>query len=49
MIALRTDPYAWTEGGSFWEVGVPETHPRPSVVEARSVMDEGKQAQRVGW
>ena len=49
VIALRTDPYAWTEGGSFWEVGVPETHPRPSVVEARSVMDEGKQAQRVGW
>ena len=49
VIALRTHPYAWTEGGSFWEVGVPETHRRPSVVEARSAMDAGKQAQRVGW
>ena len=49
VIALRTDPYAWTEGGSFWEVGVPESHPRPSVMAARSAMDEGKQAQRVGW
>ena len=49
VIALRTHPYAWTEGGSFWEVGVPETHRRPSVVDARSAMDAGKQAQRVGW
>ena len=49
VIALRTDPYAWTEGGSFWEVGVPESHPRPSVMAARSAMDAGKQAQRVGW
>ena len=49
VIALRTDAYSWTEGGSFWEVGVPEVSDRPEVVAARADVDAGKSDQRVGW
>ena len=49
VIALRTRPDAWTEGGAFWEVGVPEVSGRAEVRTARAAMDEGKAAQRVGW
>ena len=49
VIAMRTDAYTWTEGGSFWEVGVPEVSPRPEVLAARAELDEGKRAQRLGW
>ncbi len=30
VIAIRTTQYDWTEGGNFWEVGVPEVSGRPS-------------------
>jgi 3D-(3,5/4)-trihydroxycyclohexane-1,2-dione acylhydrolase (decyclizing) len=49
VIVIRTDPHAWTPGGAFWEVGVPAVSDRPGVREARSRVDEGKSAQRVGW
>ena len=49
VIAMRTDAYTWTEGGSFWEVGVPEVSPRAEVLAARAELDEGKRAQRLGW
>jgi 3D-(3,5/4)-trihydroxycyclohexane-1,2-dione acylhydrolase (decyclizing) len=49
VIALRTDPHAWSEGGAFWEVGVPELSDRPQVREARARLMAGKAAQRVGW
>ena len=49
VIALKTHPHSWTEGGSFWEVGVPEVSGRASVMEARAAMDAGRAAQRVGW
>ncbi len=49
VIALQTDAYTWTEGGSFWEVGVPEVSNRAEVLGARSEMDEGKAGQRIGW
>jgi len=49
VIALRTDPYKWTEGGTFWEVGVPEVSNRSEVLTARRELDEGKADQRVGW
>ena len=49
VIALATDPHSWTEGGAFWEVGVPEVSGRQSVVDARRAMDEGKQQRRIGW
>jgi 3D-(3,5/4)-trihydroxycyclohexane-1,2-dione acylhydrolase (decyclizing) len=48
VIALRTDPSAWTEGGAFWEVGVPEISSRPEVRAAREAMDSGKLQQRIG-
>jgi len=49
VIALQTHQNSWTEGGSFWEVGVPEVATRAGVTAARKEMDDGKQAQRVGW
>ena len=49
VIAMNTHPHSWTEGGSFWEVGVPEVSERPSVREARAAMDAGRAVQRVGW
>ncbi len=49
VIAMKVDPYAWTEGGSFWEVGVPEVSARQSVADARAEMDKGKAEQRIGW
>ena len=38
----------FTEGGAFWQVGVPEVSPRASVTAARAAMDEGLRAQRPG-
>ncbi|WP_419926063.1 3D-(3,5/4)-trihydroxycyclohexane-1,2-dione acylhydrolase (decyclizing) [Candidatus Poriferisocius sp.] len=49
VIALNTNAYRWTEGGSFWEVGVPEVSASPDVRAARAAMDADKAAQRVGW
>ncbi|MFZ4721062.1 MAG: thiamine pyrophosphate-dependent enzyme, partial [Ilumatobacteraceae bacterium] len=46
VIALRTDAYSWTEGGAFWEVGVPEVSDRPTVQAAHAAMQVGKQQQR---
>ncbi len=47
VIALRTHPHTWTEGGSFWEVGVPEVSSSPSVRAAREAMEAGRASQRV--
>ena len=49
VIALKTHPHRWTEGGSFWEVGVPEVSSRPSVRAAREAVEAGRAGQRVGW
>ena len=49
VIVLRTAPDGWTEGGAFWEVGVPEVSERDAVDEAHARLLEGKRAQRVGW
>jgi 3D-(3,5/4)-trihydroxycyclohexane-1,2-dione acylhydrolase (decyclizing) len=38
----------WTEGGAFWQVGVPEVTERPGVAAARASMDAGLEAQRRG-
>lgn len=48
VIALRTEPNVWTEGGCFWEVGVPEVSNRPEVLAAHAAMQAGKQQQRIG-
>jgi 3D-(3,5/4)-trihydroxycyclohexane-1,2-dione acylhydrolase (decyclizing) len=49
VIATRTAPNAWTEGGAFWEVGVPEVSEREEVAAARERLLQGKRRQRVGW
>jgi 3D-(3,5/4)-trihydroxycyclohexane-1,2-dione acylhydrolase (decyclizing) len=49
VIALRTAPDAWTEGGAFWQVGVPEVSERAAVDDARARQAEGRDGQRVGW
>ncbi len=49
VIAMKVDAYTWTEGGSFWEVGVPEVSNLTTVQDARAEMDKGKGDQRVGW
>lgn len=46
VIALQTHPYRWTEGGTYWEVGVPEVSDRPDVVAAHADMFSGKSNQR---
>jgi 3D-(3,5/4)-trihydroxycyclohexane-1,2-dione acylhydrolase (decyclizing) len=49
VIVLGTAPNAWTAGGAFWEVGVPEESEREEVHVARAQLLEAKRAQRVGW
>jgi 3D-(3,5/4)-trihydroxycyclohexane-1,2-dione acylhydrolase (decyclizing) len=49
VIAMKVDPTSWTEGGAFWEVGVPEVSNLQSVLDARAEMDKGTADQRVGW
>jgi 3D-(3,5/4)-trihydroxycyclohexane-1,2-dione acylhydrolase (decyclizing) len=48
VIVIDTDPWPSThEGGSWWEVGVPEVSVRPAVNKARAALVESKQKQRV--
>lgn len=49
VIVIKTSANDWTEGGSFWEVGVPTTSHRKEVTVAGEVMREGKKQQRIGW
>ena len=48
VIVSKVRASDWTEGGAFWQVGVPEVSERPQVVAARARMDEGLTAQRRG-
>lgn len=48
VLVVRTDPEAWSEGGAWWEVGVPEVSQRPEVQAARADHEAAKRAQRVG-
>ena len=47
-IVIDVDEYTWTEGGAWWEVGVPEVSDREQVRVARSALDAEKKHQRVG-
>ena len=49
VIAIKTSAYEWTEGGSFWEVGLPEASDREGIRQARAALEAGKAEQRVGW
>ena len=48
VIVVPIDPYAWTEGGAWWEVGVPEVSDRAQVRAARADWEANKKRQRVG-
>jgi 3D-(3,5/4)-trihydroxycyclohexane-1,2-dione acylhydrolase (decyclizing) len=48
VIVVETDPHAWTEGGAWWDVGVPEVSEREEVRVARAVLDAERKHQRIG-
>jgi len=48
VIVIPVDQYTWTEGGAWWEVGVPEVSERAGVRAAREDWAANKQRQRVG-
>ena len=48
VIVTRVRESDWTEGGAFWQVGVPEVSERAQVRAARERMDIGLKAQRRG-
>ena len=48
VIVMRVRESDWTEGGAFWQVGVPEVSERAQVRQARERMDIGLKAQRRG-
>jgi 3D-(3,5/4)-trihydroxycyclohexane-1,2-dione acylhydrolase (decyclizing) len=49
VIAIEVAPEAWTPGGAFWEVAVPEVSDREEIAAAHERLLEGKSRQRVGW
>ncbi|GMQ98636.1 MAG: 3D-(3,5/4)-trihydroxycyclohexane-1,2-dione acylhydrolase (decyclizing) [Acidimicrobiia bacterium] len=48
VIVIDTDPHEWTDGGSWWEVGVPEVSDRNQVLVARGELDAERKRQRLG-
>jgi 3D-(3,5/4)-trihydroxycyclohexane-1,2-dione acylhydrolase (decyclizing) len=48
VIVVPIDPYVWTQGGAWWEVGLPEVSEREQVRAARAQSEIEKQRQRVG-
>jgi 3D-(3,5/4)-trihydroxycyclohexane-1,2-dione acylhydrolase (decyclizing) len=47
-IVMDIDEYTWTEGGAWWEVGIPEVSDREQVRVARAELEAEKKHQRVG-
>ena len=48
VIVTKVRAKDFTEGGAFWQVGVPEVSDRASVTAARAAMDKGLKNQRPG-
>jgi 3D-(3,5/4)-trihydroxycyclohexane-1,2-dione acylhydrolase (decyclizing) len=48
VIVVDIDQYTWTEGGAWWEVGIPEVSEREQVRVARAELEAEKKHQRVG-
>ncbi len=49
VIVTDVAQHRWSEGGSFWEVGVPEVSHRSEVDQAHRELVEGKAHQRSFW
>ena len=47
-LVIDIDQYTWTEGGAWWEVGIPEVSDREQVRVARAEWEAEKKHQRVG-
>ena len=48
VIVIEVAQYDWTEGGAWWEVGIPEVSDREQVRVARAELDAEKKLQRRG-
>jgi 3D-(3,5/4)-trihydroxycyclohexane-1,2-dione acylhydrolase (decyclizing) len=48
VIVIETDPYTWTPGDAWWDVGVPEVSERESVRVARAEHEAERKRQRLG-
>jgi 3D-(3,5/4)-trihydroxycyclohexane-1,2-dione acylhydrolase (decyclizing) len=49
VVVIEVQAEAWTEGGAFWEVGVPEVSSRDAVAVVREALLESKKRQRTVW
>jgi 3D-(3,5/4)-trihydroxycyclohexane-1,2-dione acylhydrolase (decyclizing) len=49
VIAIDVAVHEWSEGGSFWQVGVPDVTHRPEVDAARGDLVAGLANQRAQW
>lgn len=49
VVVTAVARHQWSEGDSFWEVGVPEASVRPQVDAAREDVRAGKRNQRAIW
>ena len=48
MIVIKVDPFTWTPGDAWWDVGVPEVSVREAVRKATAEHAQGKKKQRHG-
>jgi 3D-(3,5/4)-trihydroxycyclohexane-1,2-dione acylhydrolase (decyclizing) len=48
VIAIRTHPYEWMDGGSWWDVGMPEVTGRATIAAARDAQEGQRKFQRKG-
>jgi 3D-(3,5/4)-trihydroxycyclohexane-1,2-dione acylhydrolase (decyclizing) len=48
VIAMKTDPDAWTGGDAWWDVGVPEVSEREEVMVAKAQHEAERKHQRAG-
>jgi 3D-(3,5/4)-trihydroxycyclohexane-1,2-dione acylhydrolase (decyclizing) len=48
VIVMKTDPYAWTAGDAWWDVGVPEVSEREEVRVAKAEHEAERKRQRIG-
>jgi len=48
VISIVSDPFTWTPGDAWWDVGVPAVSDRAEVRDAYAAQKEGRKRQRVG-
>ena len=48
VLCIATDPFEWTVGDAWWDVGVPQISPRPEVLAAHAEQLIGRERQRHG-